>query len=275
MNIFTGEKIQQICDIYLGIDYDFTQNPIITPQIEKHVYLNKINTTINNPYRIFCYSHNVILLSQKIDLFQNDFVLITHNSDQDIRATNEVIKILNCDKLLKWYGQNVCFEHSKLYFLPIGIANSQWSHGNLSIFYDIEFITNIPFRKNNKVYFNFNIHTNQQTRQLCYNSLITKLKWLDNVDPLENLKRLSEYFFCICPQGNGVDTHRLWECLYLKVVPIVIKSEFTSTLLKNHIPLVVLDNWDFLDINKLKYSDHNFDDEKLKNILSFSNNYVL
>lgn len=268
-NIVTGEKIQQLCDIYLGITGDFHFNPVIGRQHEKHYYLNNINGPFNNPHRVFCYSHNINLLSQKIHLFQNDFILVTHNSDGEIRETNEVYTILNCEKVLKWFGQNICFDHPKLYFLPIGIANSQWAHGNLSLFYDNNFMQNVSI-KTNKIYFNFNINTNATKRQICYDSLKNKLQWLNNITPVENLKRLSSYEFCICPEGNGVDTHRLWECLYLKVVPIVIESEFTKILLKNGVPMVILDKWDNIDVNSLNYQDFNFDNEQLKNCLNFA-----
>jgi len=269
-NIVTGEKIQQLCDIYLGINGDFNFNPNIGRQTIKHVYLNNINSPINNPYRIFCYSHNINLLSQKIHLFQNNFILVTHNSDGEIRETSEVFNILNCDKMGKWFGQNICFQHPKLHFLPIGIANSQWPHGNLSIFSDGNFINQLS-NKSNNIYFNFNINTNRTKRQICYDTLINKLQWLNNIQPIENMKRLSSYKFCICPEGNGVDSHRLWECFNLKVVPIVIKSEFTNILLNQGIPLVVLDNWSELDLNKLNYSDYDFDSDNLKKILSFNN----
>ena len=36
--------------------------------------------------------------------------------------------------------------------------------------------------------------------------------------------KLSYYKFAICPEGNGVDCHRIWECIYLGVVPIIIDS---------------------------------------------------
>jgi hypothetical protein len=272
-NIVTGEKIQQLCDIYLGVDGDFNFNPNIARQPIKHIYLHNINNPINNPYRIFCYSHNIKLLSQKIHLFKNNFILVTHNSDGEIRETPEVFTILNCDKMLKWFGQNICFQHTKLNFLPIGLANSQWSHGNLSLFCHENFINYLSIKSNkyNNVYFNFNINTNRGKRQICYDVLVNKLQWLNNIHPVENMKRLSTYKFCICPEGNGVDSHRLWECLNLRVVPIVIKSEFTNILLNQNIPLVVLDKWDDIDLNKLNYDDYNFESDNLKKILNFDN----
>jgi hypothetical protein len=36
--------------------------------------------------------------------------------------------------------------------------------------------------------------------------------------------RLSEYKFWICPRGNGLDTHRAWEALYVGAVPIIKRS---------------------------------------------------
>jgi hypothetical protein len=65
--------------------------------------------------------------------------------------------------------------------------------------------------------------------------------------PYDNLLRLNDYEFCICPEGNGVDTHRLWECLYLKVVPIVVNSQFTKLLIKYNIPMVIIEKWDDFD----------------------------
>jgi hypothetical protein len=54
-------------------------------------------------------------------------------------------------------------------------------------------------------------------------------------------------------------------------VPIVIKSEFTNILLNQNIPLVVLDKWDDIDLNKLNYDDYNFESDNLKKILNFDN----
>ena len=86
--------------------------------------------------------------------------------------------------------------------------------------------------------------------------------------------RLKEYEFCICPEGNGVDSHRLWEALYLKTVPIVIDSEFTNILKKQEVPLVVLENWEDFDINKLNYSDFDFNNPNFIKLLNFNNNYL-
>lgn len=256
--ILSGEKIQQLCDIYIGTKEDFNCNPLIQNDTSKHVSIDMMNEPWNNPLYVFCYTHRIHLLSEKLHLFQNKFVLVTHNSDGIIIPDSTCLSILNSEKIITWYGQNICFEHPKLKFLPIGFANSMWPHGNTSLLTD-SYLENIT--KTKKVYFHFNIHTNAQKRQPCYDSLKNKIEWLHTINPVENLDRLSKYEFCICPEGNGVDTHRLWECFYLKVVPIVIKSDFTTILLKQGIPLHVLDTWNDLDIDKLNYELYHFENK--------------
>ena len=256
--IITGEKIQQKCDLYLGYDEDFQFNPIISVQKEKHCYFDSINSAFANPFLIFCHSHHVSILSEKILFFENPFVLVTHNSDGCISESKEVFTILKYEKLEKWYAQNLCFEDPKLFFLPIGLANSMWTHGNVSIFDNVNIINHLQI-KTKKIYFQFNIYTNISKRHFCYDELKNKLEWLPIIEPDENLKRLKEYEFCVCPEGNGFDTHRLWEALYLKVVPIVIQSNFTKILQKQNLPLVVLESWDQLNIDELNYQDYSFD----------------
>lgn len=82
------------------------------------------------------------------------------------------------------------------------------------------------------------------------------MEWLPNIEPRQNIERLKEYEFCICPEGNGVDTHRLWEAIYVKTIPIVIQSEFTDLLKKNKVPICMVDDWSDVDITKLNYSEY-------------------
>ena len=46
----------------------------------------------------------------------------------------------------------------------------------------------------------------------------------------------------VCPAGNGVDTHRLWEVLYSKRVPITIKvGDYKIYEMYEKLPIIVLD----------------------------------
>lgn len=270
--IISGEKIQQLCDVYLGFPDDFEYNPIIKLQSEKCLDLNNINNSYDNPKLIFCYTHRLPILLHKINFFRNNFILVSHNSDYNVILNDEIKTILECPKLIKFYCQNLCFFNEKINLLPIGIANSMWPHSILNNpnIYNIV----INSHKNNNIFFNFSIETKYFERMICYESLKNKINWIKNESPEKYIINLSTYKFCICPEGNGVDTHRLWECLYLKVVPIVINNEFTRILLRYNIPLHVINTWNELDILKLDYNLYDFNNENLKKILYFNENYI-
>ena len=267
--IVTGERIQNCADVYIGNAEDFEFNPFITLQKNKQKLfsdLTKSNTSYDNPRIVFCYGHNIHIFKNIIHLFLNPFILITHNSDNNIRYCETVNFILNCSLLQKWYAQNIEYIHEKLHFLPIGLANSMWEHGNLSIYNTVLNLTN--FTKSNNVYFNFSISTNVEKRVACKQTIEKKINFLETVSHVDNIIRLSQHRFCICPEGNGLDTHRFWESLYLKTVPIVLRNVH-SEIIKNTtgLPMVILDSWDDFNLDKLP--DYNsFDFEKCSQYLN-------
>jgi hypothetical protein len=272
-DIITGERLQETAGVYLGLVEDFYYNPRIGQQYEKHLSFDYLTSQFNNPNIIFCYSHRIDLLLKKINFFKNRFILITHNSDGNIMNNDETVsKLLENPLVYKWYGQNVCMNHEKLKFLPIGMANSQWKHSDTSYFLNESKIKNLHKNKTHKVYFNFNLSTNPNKRNLCYKKLKDRLTFLNTVSPTEYHDTLSKHEFCICPEGNGVDTHRLWEALYLKSVPIVLKTPFIEIILsQTNIKMVVLERWEDLDINTLDYSKYNFDTEEYYKYLKLQN----
>jgi hypothetical protein len=48
--------------------------------------------------------------------------------------------------------------------------------------------------------------------------------------------------FMACPEGNGIDTHRTWECLYIGCIPVMKRSVFTSFF--EHLPICFVNNWE-------------------------------
>ena len=97
-----GEDYQSQCDIFLGYPRDFSFNPYIITQRHKHVYLNSLQP-FSNPSKVFCYSHLIDELSTKLDCFQNEFILVTHNSDRGIVPSDNIFRILNHPKVIRWY----------------------------------------------------------------------------------------------------------------------------------------------------------------------------
>ena len=247
MDIITGERIQELCDIYIGEQYDFDYNPRISTQIKKHLKLENIPYEYNNPKYVFVYTHRLDKFYYYIDCFINPFVLVTHNSDENV--TDKYIKIAEHEKVIKWFAQNVMFEHLKLNILPIGVANSMWNHGNLEVIEQRVLSVNTNYRTN-LVYFSFNMTNN--TRLSCKEILESKgLQFTEPIEFGEYIRILCNTKFIICPVGNGIDTHRFWEALYSGCIPIVLKNPLTEKLAKNY-PVIILNSWEELDVKQLE-----------------------
>lgn len=284
MNIITGEKIQNLCDYYIGSIGDFNFNPNIKNQVSKQIIIDNYNIeNIKklNIKNIFCYTHIIDgqmanfsqqkykdnLLNILINI-STPFNIIFHNSDGCFFSCHtELLKISNLKKI---YTQNLSIEpEERIIPLPIGIANSMWRHGNLNIWNQILKNSSLD-NKPNYIYFNFNISTNSTKRKLCYDIITSKnIPNIPNTDYLNYLTILSSYKFAICPEGNGLDTHRFWECLYLKVIPICLKNHITEYYSKIF-PIVLLDDWTELNIEKInKIFEHanwdNYDKLNLDN----------
>lgn len=224
----TGEKIQQLCD-----------------QIINDCDIDNINGEFDNKRLIYVNGHSLKLLCNKFKYFKNKFVLISHNSDANI--DDSYLEYFNDEKLIALYAQNTICTHPKVNFIPIGIANSKWDHGNLSI---LEKIVNETIHfKPNSFYFYFSLQTNIIARQKCYIELCKKgLKWDISRNYEEYLREMKRYEYIICPEGNGIDTHRYWEAIYLGRIPVVINSPFIQKL-KPYFKMVILEQWSDLNIN--------------------------
>jgi len=285
MNIITGEKIQNICDYYIGSHEDFNFNPSIKNQVSKQINIDNYNIkNIKklNIKNIFCYTHIIDGLvagfsQQKCKINKDNLInillnistpfnIIFHNSDGCFFCSHrELLKISNLKKI---YTQNLSIEpQERIIPLPIGIANSMWRHGNLNIWNEILKSNSSLENKPNYIYFNFSINTNTVKRKKCYDIITSKnIPNLPNTDYLNYLKIISSYKFAICPEGNGLDTHRFWECLYLKVIPICLKNHITEHY-SNTFPIVLLDDWNNIDDNMLHsfYNNANWNNYDMLN----------
>jgi hypothetical protein len=190
---------------------------------------------------IFVYTHRLPGFMAIMNRIHNNFILVSHNSDENI--TDKYKEILEHPKLIFWHSQNVLLDNPKLGCLPIGITNTMWGAHN------IELINKVAFNNNNRVktkdfYFYFNVWTNYIERSDCKNKLEAKGLQFDNMqkDYESYLNYLSSHKYALCPPGNGIDCHRTWECLYLGVIPILKRSIFTEKLSKKFTCLLV-DDW--------------------------------
>lgn len=270
MNYICGYKIQLLCDKFISSKEHLNSNLYITIQHPKSIIIDYIIEPFDNPKFIYCCTADLLIFKNKLDLFKNPFILVSHNSDVNIIDNDDYKYICNHPKIIKWYTQNLLMEHYKVELLPLGIANPEWKHGNVNLLLQAY---NNSHNKTNNIYFYCNINNNYNKRKECYLKL--------NFIPKAYLKPVAEYFnylatfrFAICPEGNGVDTHRLWECFYLRVVPIVLDNLFIKKVKETYnLPMVILNDWN--DLREL-YQFLNYDNYEslFSNLMKLDLNYL-
>lgn len=66
----------------------------------------------------------------------------------------------------------------------------------------------------------------------------------------EYYKTLSQFYFNVCPMGNGFDTHRFWECLMVGTIPIIKSHDYFDNLLFQYpnLPVVIVKSWEQLPL---------------------------
>lgn len=112
----------------------------------------------------------------------------------------------------------------------------------------------------------FSIDTNPSVRTKAMRAL-EKSKFAAGQKQLsasQHRKALSKFGFVASPPGNGLDTHRTWEAMYLRCVPIVLRSEMTERYFQAGLPVWIVDSYDELinlDENFLKAKYEEFMDK--------------
>jgi hypothetical protein len=191
------------------------------------------------------------------------------------------------DNIHKWYAQNGLGNHPKLEIIPEGLQPSFGSKGG-DVGYEIAIVKeqllndlsdDIPPK--NLVYANFAVATNPRFREniknICINSHF--IDWDETVNfsdyslynNFESLnyfyKKILNYQSVVCPIGNGIDTHRVYETLYLNRIPITFNRLIYEKLYHNY-PVVLLDNPEELNdenliISRIKSAKNKIFDENM------------
>ena len=191
-------------------------------------------------------------------LLKRKFILISHYGDRKVIGYN---KYLKNPLLIKWYGQNMGIISDKTECIPIGLENKYWRRTK------VELLEKFSKKKKEKLlYLNFGSKSSPSREKIMNNLLSKGFKKNNKLNWDLYIEKLSNYKFCISPNGNGVDCHRTWECLYLGVIPIVQKS-VTMNYFKD-LPILFVDNYDIIDLNYLdkiyiEFSEKKFNLNKL------------
>jgi len=231
-NLIQGQKFIQLADFVFAPPNDLKR--------EDYSYLVNTLDRRNLKDGSIIYTHTFFVkqfFEEYMPKIDKKITLITHNSDFNIDFEP-------LPNVLMWYTQNVNIKHPLVKSIPIGLENDYWYPEKKTRMINIQKQKKV-FK--NLVYINHNIENNPSKRTKPYEVLKGK-SWA-TIEHGKNGQGIGNYFdnvynhpFVICPEGNGIDTHRTWECLYLRTIPIEkrnINNQFYTDL-----PICFVDDWE-------------------------------
>jgi hypothetical protein len=179
----------------------------------------------------------------------------------------------NCDV---WYTVNKEVNDPNLRTIPLGITNDCDDSPTHKIFGNTDImieVMNMPRNIKNLVFMNFSLRNCKEERQQLYN-LLKNQSWVTNAKAdftLEGrkyfLEELRNHKFVLSPRGVGIDTHRMWETLYMGSIPIVKRHLALDEFLD--LPICWVNDWnevteEFLNSEYKRITESSWNMEKLK-----------
>ncbi|MFA7279081.1 MAG: exostosin family protein [Sterolibacterium sp.] len=248
-DVITGERLQAIADLTIstatitqfhGADNIRSKRKIEIPQNEAGQLLVPDQAFIDiceSAETIFIYTHLMLYFKRYIaPRLSKPYVLIAHNSDNSVGLDD--LNLLNQPKLTRCWAQNCEVAHTKLSPLPIGLANRQW--GETKVAQLVEAARHIEKRK--LLYVNLSPTHPARVHALAVAHNFPGATIQSGVSFEQYIASLAQHKFCLCPRGNGIDTHRFWEALYLDCIPIIVKPDWTIAY--SELPLLLINSWD-------------------------------
>jgi len=192
------------------------------------------------------------------------YALITHNSDFPapvLSTQHDFSSTLDSPRLIAWFAQNPSTVHPKLHPLPQGFPintktfSTDWTP-QLAFSAQKEFVRPQLHDRTKWLYVNFAKRQDKiRAKALEWamdaknshfvtvvNSKLTQMEYVDG---------LKSHKFALCPPGNGVDTHRVYETLQHGAIPVVLGSAVLEKL-HAHFPVLAVENFEEITIELLQ-----------------------
>ena len=218
---------------------------------QEHYYNNTLNvSSLSEGDVIYCKIDFINQLFETLIDVNVGVKLVTHNGDRPVNES----AYKNKPKCIKaWWGQNIAINTHNLFSLPIGLENIWINNGTQykTIVDNLRLKTlKTKNQFKNLLYINHRQRCNLRTQAY---SFFEGEQWVTkryNLTYTEYVKDIIEHRFVLCPNGNGIDTHRLWETLYLGTIPIVFES--VNSNFYRDLPICFINSYtqvtrDFLD----------------------------
>ena len=229
----SGDSVANICDYVV---------PFPIKDVEK------IRHRISKSKSIFVNGHNM----QEVFRVAGDLlpgkIIFSGNSDQNF-TDNKYFE----NQSIEFFCQNSAISNlANLKTVPIGIENIRLGrsgfkhlHKGLSQFkiYDRVLVPPMSPTNSSRVKVVTLAKSNPETFDVVTGLMPTK----------EYFRIAREYKFIFACEGNGFDTHRLWEILYQNSFPVVLRTNWSQTLEWLELPILDVDS--VLDVTPVLLQD--------------------
>ena len=194
------------------------------------------------------------------------FVLVTHASDMAVPTdfAREWMRVESggAKRIAYWFALNVANDHPDVMTsIPLGMLGPGWHYGRGPLyagFFTDEsllgpllrtklaaFLAASEKQRRESVIASFSVITNKFERQAAFAGVQTLGIESRSIAFNEWPLALRNSSFVFSPQGNGFDTHRLWEVIVSGAVPIVRAGQYDALLAC--LPHVAVVRWEDLD----------------------------
>lgn len=194
------------------------------------------------------------------------FYLYTGASDYSI--DDKYVKYIKNVKIIKWIGQNITLEHEKVIKIPIGLSTNVGEN--------VELLNKLKRRriKYDDKGCKFLITHMEETSEKRGNlhAYFEKKDWVTiapKCDFETYMDHINKHRFVCCPRGNGIDTYRFWECIYMGSIPIVESSQLDD--LYSKVNCIIVES--FFDLKKEQLDNFTYNYELMGKEALLLNSY--
>ena len=210
---------------YAHIGYTFESKPA---EVAKKLYESKIIYIHPDGFEKW---KNILLLLHKRKPLPIKLIVF---SGSDFYFDDDTLEELSTalSETEFWIQNYTGTKQERFSILPIGVKEDYNEDIEKNYLFGISYASNNGgFREELIEYLN----SDEEMKKFC----------TPKVSQEEYYKTLSQFYFNVCPMGNGFDTHRFWETLMVGTIPVIKSHDYFDNLLHQYpnLPVVVVKSW--------------------------------
>lgn len=160
------------------------------------------------------------------------FNIIVHNSDRPfgLMELHRIYSVAN-----RVYAINTRIRYPRLTTIPIGFVDNQ-----------LPFLASFEYPEGPRdieIYANFKVENNREARMECLDAVRNRpgVVFAQNRSVPDYYRDLCHSQFVLCPEGTGMDTHRVYEALLCGATPVVLRNTLPD--LYERLPVCRVSDW--------------------------------